>query len=681
MLEAVMGAPLLVHLMFHPSSSDARKLAGALHHALNDDAAVPGLRVPTALLAEDGTALPPDNLDLDEAEHSVAVVLADDHMVLEDGVPEDRRSWPAFVADVADRCADGQHRFLPVQLTEAAWPLHEKLQQTNFIRGHLQTEDTRLPWLERRLVIEICRFLLGHDRGDQAPVKVFLSHAKQDIKTGPKLFEELVAHLNATQPVSAWVDSAQIEAGKDFAGAIEKGVSESAVLVLATASYSSRPWCRREVLFAKAHACPLVVADGLDGLDTRSFPYAGNVPVVAWGAGGAQRAVDLLLKEQLRHLHSNRLLERQRQPEDCIRPTPPELATIVALPKERPILYPDPPLGDEELEVLAHLGHRVETPLQRAASRRSLSAKKVAVSISESDSPQRVGMLREHLDDALLEISRHLLVRGASLAYGGHLGGEGYTVALFDLVRAHQQMSGVPPVDRIVNYVGWPLPNPTVAQRARYKDQATFVRVARPEGIEALDPKALAAEPAFFPADTPERRYAWARGMTRMREQQTAETAARIALGGKVGPTVTATPAGGKKESWYMSRIPGVVEEILLSLQAGKPLYLCGAFGGAAALAIDLLSGKAPPEFTWDYQKQAPHAEAMRALYEKQGVAWLDYPDMARIFKDAGVAGLSRANGLSEEENQELFRTRDLPRLIELLLLGLTRKLGEAGPA
>src|SRR5882724_8981334 len=123
----------------------------------------------------------------------------------------------------------------------------------------------------------------------------------------------------------------------------------------------------------------------------------------------------------------------------------------------------------------------------------------------------------------------------------------------------------------------------------------------------------------------------------------------------------TIIPAdGGKKVAWYSGRIPGVIEEIMLTLQAGKPLYLCGAFGGAAALAIELLEGRVPQEFTWDYQKQAPHAEAMRGLYAQHGIEWLDYPQMAKIFADAGVAGLSRANHLSDDENRELFRCRDV---------------------
>jgi len=672
---AMTAPPLMVHLIFHPASEAARRHARQLHHALNEDPASPGLRVPTALMPEDGTFLPPKSLDLDEAEHSVVVVLADDTMVIEQGLPAGRQSWAAFVADIAARCRDGRHRFLPVQLSEAAWPLHDDLSTTNFIRGYDQEEAERASGIERKIVIEICRFLLGKARGEKVPVTVFLSHAKRDIDTEPKLFHALVEHLNATQPVEAWVDSAGIESGGNFEEAIEKGIRTAAVLVLATTNYSSRPWCRREVLLAKQHARPVVVIDGLHALDTRSFPYIGNVPVIAWGHGGARRAVDLLLKEYLKQLHVMKLLERQRLGEECVLPVPPELATIVRLPKDKPILYPDPPLGDEELEILAPLGHRLTTPLQRAAAGRELAKKAVALSISESDKPEQVGMMREHLDAALLEISRHLLVRGASLAYGGHLGSAGYTIALFDLVRAHREMSGIAAPERIINYVGWPLPFATLpqAQRAKFQGQAKFIRTERPDGVEALEPQTFVAEPALFEPSTPERRYAWARGMTLMREGQTQETDARVVLGGKVGPTVPRS--GSTMPTWYSGRIPGVIEETLLSLESRKPVYICGAFGGAAALVAELLQGRTPKEFTWEFQRQAPHSEGMRNLYRQHNIPWRDYDEMAAMCKTTGVAGLSDFNHLSEDENRELFRTRDLPRLVELLLLGLTRAL------
>ena len=318
--------PLFVHLIFHPASQQARDTALMLHRALNADAALPGLAVPTVLLVEDGTNWPPIEHDLDQAESSIAVVLADDEMVVEDEVPSGRISWAAFVAGIAKQCKAGGHRFLPVQLSESAWPLHEDLRTINFIRAF--TKET-VASLERTVVVEICRFLLGHERGTKVPVTVFLSHAKQDIETKPAIFRDLVTHLQATQPVAAWVDSGQIEPGGDFAEIIEQGVRDAAVLAVVTSHYSRRPYCCREMLFAKKYDRPLVVVGGLDGIDIRTFPYMGNVATVAWSDGGAQRAVDLLLKEQLRHLHVCKILAKARRPGDCVLWSPPELSTVV----------------------------------------------------------------------------------------------------------------------------------------------------------------------------------------------------------------------------------------------------------------------------------------------------------------------------------------------------------------
>lgn len=78
-----MAVPLLVHLVFHPASGEARQLARHVYSALNHDPNLPGLRLPTVLLPEDGSLLPPEKLALDEGEHSIVVVFADDTMVIE----------------------------------------------------------------------------------------------------------------------------------------------------------------------------------------------------------------------------------------------------------------------------------------------------------------------------------------------------------------------------------------------------------------------------------------------------------------------------------------------------------------------------------------------------------------------------------------------------------------------
>jgi hypothetical protein len=70
-------------------------------------------------------------------------------------------------------------------------------------------------------------------------------------------------------------------------------------------------------------------------------------------------------------------------------------------------------------------------------------------------------------------------------------------------------------------------------------------------------------------SDTLERRYAWAPGLTAMRERITALSQARLVIGGRLT---------GLAGLW-----PGVVEEAWLSLKRKQPLYAAGGFGARRA--------------------------------------------------------------------------------------------------
>lgn len=306
-----------------------------------------------------------------------------------------------------------------------------------------------------------------------------------------------------------------------------------------------------------------------------------------------------------------------------------------------------------------------------------LDGHQVVLSISESDDAEKFGTNEEQLNSTLLEVSRQLLARGAALRYGGHLGNEGYTVALFEMVETYRNQSALAPGKRVINDVGWPLPltKMPAEKLAKFEAVADFRRVPRPGGVADLEPETFVEEPEFFPANSPERRYAWARGMTAMREHQakSREVIARIVLGGKFGPL-----DGSADGKWYMGRIPGVVEEVLGSLKTKQPVFLIGAFGGAARLAIDLLEGRDRDEFSWEFQKNAPHAEAMKSIFDERGPAWESYESMSAFLAETGVAGL--ANGLTIEENRELFESRDTARIVELIIQGLCR-LSESAPS
>src|SRR5262245_44672025 len=108
--------PLLVHLLFHPASDQARELATYIHSQLNDDAVVPGLRIPTAFFPYDAQGNPPKGNRLDLAKLSFVVPLADAHLAADD-------NWCRYVGDVWEQCCKPDRRCVPIQLRESAWPL------------------------------------------------------------------------------------------------------------------------------------------------------------------------------------------------------------------------------------------------------------------------------------------------------------------------------------------------------------------------------------------------------------------------------------------------------------------------------------------------------------------------------------------------------------------------------
>lgn len=665
--------PLLVHLLFHPDSKDAQELAAYVHQQLNEDFVVPGLRVPTAFCPYLDGSRPPAECQLERAQRSFVVPLADNQLSIDD-------DWCRFVADTWQSCQGTSHSCMPIQLTNSAWPLDNRLKGVSFTRAHLQADEScRRAFVVRRIVIELCRYLLNleapHDE-TSAPVRLFLSHTKLDLAVEPRVTQQLIDYLKADQPVEAWVDSGDIPGGSEFAKEIKKGVEQTSLLVVLTDQYATREWCRKEVLLAKQHQRPVAVINALNNHEVRSFPYLGNVPVIRWD-GSSQSAVDLVLKETLRNLHTSLVLNSARQNDDQIFLQPPELATLVGLPTGTTVLYADPPIGVEESHLLARTNVRITTPLQRLAAEQSLDGRLIALSMSESTDIERYGFHRAHFESAMVELSRYLLIKGAKLAFGGHLGASGYTEKLFELVRTHNDLEGVEPFERIVNYRGWPLPRLSVDELAELNQVSRTVELPRPADLDESLHQDFREHPDFFRGDTSAlHRFAWARGMTDMRAYQAdysrSNVCARIVLGGTFGPTVKVAEDGSRQETWYSSRIPGVLEEILLSVQCGQPVFLIGAFGGVAQLVIDLLQGTDRHEATWDYQEQAPHAPEMRAIYEKLGPAWWDYPDMVQSLRDKGIAGINPL--LTEEEHRELFKTIDPARMIELVLTGIGRQ-------
>lgn len=285
-----------------------------------------------------------------------------------------------------------------------------------------------------------------------------------------------------------------------------------------------------------------------------------------------------------------------------------------------------------------------------------LSAHTIGLSISESPDLARLGLGYVHLQDAMVEFARYLLASGAKLAYGGDLREGGFTEMLFELVQTHNQ-SGLPPYERIQNFLAWPIHlQLTLEQKAALKKIARFHAVPPPTDLQVDQTR-------FIAPDSPEHQYFWARSLTAMRLEMVQATTARLLLGGRL--------------TGYKGKYPGLIEEAYLTMQASKPLFLIGGFGGCPKAVIDALHGAAPETLEESYQSaHNPGYADFVAFFNAQiqekalpAVEPIDYRQLVQFFRDKGVAGLQ--NGLSAADNERLFTTPHIPEMISLVLKGL----------
>ncbi|MEX1027228.1 MAG: TIR domain-containing protein [Candidatus Paceibacterota bacterium] len=704
---------LVVYVVWHPEYSAGREMAKLVYDQLTRDSAVPlsrGLGIPVYLRTAANSREVPPAIAFDEATHTVVVLLVDDKMVLGRG-----QGWGSYADALVAEAATGAHRVLPIKLSASAFTLSRQLRAANFLTLDSVPAEARPQRLLVGLLHDLCRLMQDEPPAEyQAsdanarpaaiakPVRIFISHAKKD---GEALALEIREYITKNLQLDTFFDKNQIYYGEDFTRVLEQNVEQSAILVLQTDAYSSREWCQREVLVAKRHGRPVLVLHKVDVGETRSFPYLGNLPVLRFkDEMPIDHVLGRLLLEVLRSEYFPRyvrgLARLFDKPLENLEPMArtPELLNLP--PSEaagKTVVYPDPPLGNHEVELLREFNEarQVTTPLFLLAGTPSLSRVLVGLSLSEiapdlqldgdPDSQldgelQRLGLLRAHFDDAMCEVARFLLASGADLAYGGDLREGGFTEKLHDLVRLYSetQPPDQPPRLRIENFLAW------VAHTGKDERLLKFMECLEPrrlplpaDVVDELEIDSQHTGPPPFDANTPESNYLNARCFTAMREAMNATIAARILLGGRL--------------TGYSGKYPGLVEEAYLALREGLPLYLIGGFGGCTSAIIDAVEGKPPTDLTFDGQlhlderfRQQDPAQAKTSYRDRvedfnrraanhSNIEPIDYDAVLGCMASNGIAGLSEHNGLTPEENRRLFTTPHVAEIIYLVLKGLNQ--------
>jgi hypothetical protein len=247
----------------------------------------------------------------------------------------------------------------------------------------------------------------------------------------------------------------------------------------------------------------------------------------------------------------------------------------------------------------------------------------IAVSVSDSPDLSALGLNERQLRDAMVAVARFFLAAGATLLYGGDLRAPGFTELLFELAAGYRRETE----ERrraVANLLAWPVhialsQKELERRRDGLGDRGSVVCLSPNGSVMSSQERASVASRG--PSD-----HEWTQGLTSMRRTLAQWCDAHVLLGGQT--------------QGFRGKMPGVAEEALLTLEARKPVFLIGGFGGCVR---DIAETMMLPE--------RPH----RRLLERVRVA------------DLG-------NGLTAGEAATLARTARSDEIITLILRGLRRR-------
>jgi hypothetical protein len=276
----------------------------------------------------------------------------------------------------------------------------------------------------------------------------------------------------------------------------------------------------------------------------------------------------------------------------------------------------------------------------------ALRGRRVGISLSHSPDLARLGLRETHFKLTLGEIARAVLVSGGGLVWGGKLGPDGHTT----FVITESQRYARPDRSLLVCLAWHEHRRLPLGELLEFKQSLSLygrLICLDLDGAEvALDHDRGGLPDLVDDADL--RR----RALTGLRRYMCAQERGRVFLGGR--------------RTGFQGAIPGLMEEALVSLRAGRPLYLAGGLGG---VTLDIVRALGVDNGDWlPPDPDPPPADG----------GLLDgYGQLQAAAAEPGFAGL--ANGLTDEENRWLAASHRPGEIAALVSLGLGRLEQEQG--
>ena len=394
--------PLSIFVVWHPNFLQGKTIANELYSIFCRDIDAPlcrGLGIPVYFRSA-AFEKEPILIDTEIAQRNAIILLVDQEYFTDKNFRDYTESLIKLLAD--------NTRIYPIELCEQATALGQGTKSLQFIkafRGGLSKEDYKkiskkndfnladksdldlsIKKIKTELLNDCARLLMNfqptwadnYRDNVPPPVSLFLSHAKKD---GAEITKKFKAFIDSELKLDVFFDTVDIADGYEFEQQIETNIIKSALVVFHSDDYSSREWCRIEVLIAKRHKCPIVVVHDIKRGEKRSFPYLGNTPTLKMKLDEKEcfvEIVNITLYQVINNLFQRELLESIIKQFDfpgtefITLTSPPELFNFIDIYNKKKetqnqliIIYPEPPLGAEELKVLNDIDKDIQfiTPI------------------------------------------------------------------------------------------------------------------------------------------------------------------------------------------------------------------------------------------------------------------------------------------------------------------------------
>ena len=610
-----MQTPLSVYLLIDKNNRLASEIFNRFYTLLCRDVEKPlsdGLDIPVYLISNDENG-EIKSIDFEQSEKNAIFFFADMAVYLGD------TKWRDYILKLKKQIEGGAPAVLySVKQFEYATDLSFIKKDQMIIPPN---DDIIAGWDEVSSHIYDCLIRYMKDM-TQDKLKLFISHAKRD---GLVVAENLRNSLRSKTKLDSFFDKNDIIEGVDFEKQIKENVKSSLLMVLDSDAYGTRQWCQKEILCAKKYGVPIVVVDMHSDVITRTFPYMGNVPSVRLNDDNLDSAINLLLRTGLRYEYQKnyltRIVKEGNDDDDFdILSYQPELLDMHMLEKNN-VLYPEPPVSEEERRILNSTKKNFITPLEKEGLLLDGEFISISVSNTNENRPDEI-MLR----DMVVEISRYILNAGGKIIYGGSGSRDGY-VNLFSQIsekygkiKIESEGKDLPEDEAyIYNYYAWPYMNVLSDDDMAYlKHCHLCAQQIYPDGISEEQKRLIPS------TQDEEGKMQIISSLSHMRDVRCREARAFIIVGGKTKGSLTP--------------IPGILEEYIKARATKKPIYLLGGFGGEAALIS-------------------------KSVISREIII--------KSIRDDTYESLN--NGLNKEENMRLLLSTNVFEIIRLIISGMKK--------